>query len=411
MNQKVSKQAWFVWCIAAFFYLYELVLRVSPSVMTNELSYSFNVSASMLGVLISFYYYSYTALQLPCGILLDRIGVKWILAISAFLCATGSILFACTDNLGIAQIGRFLVGCGSACAFISSLQVASTMFPAKYFVLLTGTTNLMGTVGGLVGGYPVAKAVNAIGWQQTTYVLAYIGFAIAILIMFVFPTVPCKKTQSNRSITKDVLNLIKNKQVVIAALITSLMYLPWCTFAELWAVPYFMKKFNVSNEIASMASSAIFLGVALGSILMAIVANRIKSYNKTLQYSALICGILFIILLYGPVNLYTSLLIVFLVGILTGAQPIGFTCAKNNSTAELSGTTLALTNCIVMLLGSIFQPLVGYLLDIFRNSSIDTNGQCLYSVECYTNALLIVPLCLFIACLLVFLMRESYKDA
>ena len=84
MVQKVLKQAWFVWGLAAFFYLYELVLRVSPSVMTEGLSNSFNVSASMLGVLVSFYYYSYTILQLPCGVLLDRIGVKWILAISSF---------------------------------------------------------------------------------------------------------------------------------------------------------------------------------------------------------------------------------------------------------------------------------------------------------------------------------------
>lgn len=411
MMQKVSKQAWFVWGIAAFFYLYELVLRVSPSVMTEGLSNSFNVSASMLGVLVSFYYYSYTMLQLPCGVLLDRIGVKWILSISAFLCAFGSILFALTDNLSVAQVGRFLVGCGSACAFISSLQIASTMFPAKYFVLLTGATNLMGTVGGLVGGYPVAKAVNAFGWHQTTYMLAYVGFAIAVLIMFVFPNTPRQKIQNNRSIIKDVLSLIKNKQIIIASLITSLMYLPWCTFAELWAVPYFMKRFDVTNEVASMASSSVFLGVALGSVLMAFVANRIKSYNKTLKYSALACGTLFLIMLYSPINLYVSLLIVFIIGILTGAQPIGFTCAKNNSIAELSGTTLALTNCIVMLLGSIFQPLVGYLLDLFRGNIVDATGQRLYSVECYTSAILIVPLGSFVAYLLVYLMKETYKDA
>ncbi len=411
MVQKVSKQAWFVWGLAAFFYLYELVLRVSPSVMTEGLSNSFNVSASMLGVLVSFYYYSYTILQLPCGVLLDRIGVKWILAISAFLCAVGSVLFALTDNLSVAQIGRFLVGCGSACAFISSLQIASTMFPTKYFVLLTGATNLMGTVGGLVGGYPVAKAVNTIGWHQTTYMLAYIGFAISILIMFAFPSMPQQKTQNKKTITKDVLSLVKNKQIIIASLVTSLMYLPCCTFAELWAVPYFMKRFDVSNEIASMASSAVFLGVALGSILMAVVANKIKSYNKTLQYSALVCGTLFLIMIYSPMNLYIALLIVLFIGILTGAQPIGFTCAKNNSIAELSGTTLALTNCIVMLLGSIFQLLVGCLLDVFRGNAVDAMGQRLYSAECYTSAILIIPLCLFIAYLLVFLMKETYKDA
>lgn len=411
MTQSTSKKAWFVWGLAAFFYLYELVLRVSPSVMTDGLSSSFNVSASMLGVLVSCYYYSYTALQLPCGILLDRIGVKWLLSFSALLCAFGSILFALTDNLGIAQIGRFLVGCGSACAFISSLQVASTMFSAKYFVILTGATNLMGTVGGLVGGYPIAKAVNSIGWHQTTYILAYIGFAVAGLIMLVFPNTPKQKVARKQSVTGDVLSLIKNKQVIISAIVTSLMYLPCCTFAELWAVPYFMKKFNVTNEVASMSSSAVFLGIALGSIIMAIIANKIKSFNKTLKYSALACGILFLIMLYMPVSLYTALFVVFLIGILTGAQPIGFTCAKYNASTELSGTTLALTNCIVMLFGCIFQPLVGYLLDVFRGGVVDATGQRIYSVSCYTNAILVIPICLFVSYFLIFLMKETYKSS
>lgn len=409
MVQKISKQAWFVWGLATFFYLYELVLRVSPSVMTEGLSGSFNVSASMLGVLVSCYYYSYTILQLPCGILLDRIGVKWILSISALLCGLGSILFALTDILGIAQFGRFLVGCGSACAFISSLQIASTMFPVKYFVILTGITNLMGTVGGLVGGYPIAKAVNALGWQQTTYILAYMGFAIATLIILFVPNDCSNKEKRSVSVVKEVLNIMKNNQIIIASIVTGLMYLPCCTFAELWAVPYFMKKFNITNEVASIASSALFLGIALGSILMAYVANYIKNFNSTLKYSALVCGILFMIILYTPISFYISLLVVFTIGLLTGAQPIGFTCAKNNSVPELSGTTLAFTNCIVMLLGSIFQPLVGYLLDVFRGNVVNSAGQRVYSVECYTSAILIIPLSLFIAYLLTYLMKETYK--
>lgn len=411
MTQSTSKQAWFMWGLAAFFYLYELVLRVSPSVMTDGLSNSFNVSASMLGVLVSFYYYSYTMLQLPCGIFLDRIGVKWILSISALLCSVGSILFALTNNLVVAQFGRFLVGCGSACAFISSLQVASTMFSAKYFVILTGATNLLGTVGGLVGGYPVAKAVNLIGWQQTTYVLAYVGFAVAGLIMLVFPNTVRQKVERKSSVTSEIIGLIRNKQIIITAIVTSLMYLPCCTFAELWAVPYFMKRFNVTNEIASMASSAVFLGIALGSILMAIVANKIKSFTKTLKYSAFACGVLFLIMLYAPMELHISLLIVFFIGILTGAQPIGFTCAKYNATSELSGTTLAFTNCVVMLFGCIFQPLIGYLLDFFRSGKVDASGQRLYSISCYTNAILVIPICLFISFLLIFLMKETYKNS
>ena len=184
---KSGFKSWIIFGIATIFYLYELVLRVSPSVMTDGLMTSFNATSTMLGVLVSFYYYAYTVLQLPCGIILDKVGPRNLLGISALLCVLGSIFFAGSDKIHVAQIGRFLVGSGSACAFISCLQIAASLFEKKHFVILAGITNMMGTLGGLFGGHPVAKAVNAFGWQQTTFWLALCGFAIVILIFVFIP--------------------------------------------------------------------------------------------------------------------------------------------------------------------------------------------------------------------------------
>ena len=397
MIQNSNKKAWFVWGIAAFFYLYELVLRVSPSVMTDSLTQSFSVTATSLGILVSFYYYSYTILQLPCGIILDELGPKKLLGFSSLLCTLGSILFASTNMLQVAQIGRFLVGAGSACAFISCMQIAASMFPKRYFVLLGGATNMMGTLGGLLGGYPVAKAVNALGWQHTTFILAAIGFILCIVIFISFPSSVTENNSSNTRrnksmIIKDTLQLIKNKQILISSIIASLMYLPICAFAELWEVPYFMQKFNIGNEQASISSAITFLGVAIGSIVMAMVANKINSFVKTIRYSAVFVCLLFVTLIYLPINFYAALFLVFIIGFLTGSQAICFTCAKNNSIDSLAGTTLALTNCIVMLIGSIFQPLLGLLLDTSWNGLLNADGSRLYDITCYNKAILVIPL-------------------
>ena len=56
MENRVGYKSWFIFGIATVFYLYELALRVSPSVMTNDLMSTFNVTSTMLGVLVSFYY-------------------------------------------------------------------------------------------------------------------------------------------------------------------------------------------------------------------------------------------------------------------------------------------------------------------------------------------------------------------
>lgn len=403
------KKAWFIWFLASVFYLYELVLRVSPSVMTNELVQSFNVTATSLGILVSFYYYAYTILQLPCGVILDRLGPKTLLCFSALLCAIGSILFAATNILQIAQLGRFLVGAGSACAFISCLQIAATMFSPKYFVILGGATNMMGTLGGLLGGYPVAKAVNTFGWVKTTFILAAIGLILCALIFIFFPSDEKKqKVQNGNSIIKNIFVLTKNSQILLSSMIASLMYLPVCAFAELWAVPYFMQKYDVGNEQASISSATVFLGVAIGSVLMAFIANKIRNYVKTIKLSAIFCCLLFLILLFSSLPIYLSIAILFFIGLLTGAQPICFTCAKINASPELSGTTLALTNCIVMLIGSIFQPFLGYLLDLCWNNKLDTTGNRIYDIVCYNHAILIIPIGLFIAYILSIFVKDKY---
>lgn len=61
-----------IYSVAILFLFYEMGLQVSPSVMTNELMQSFHLDAAGLGVVSGFYFYSYSLMQLPVGLLFDR---------------------------------------------------------------------------------------------------------------------------------------------------------------------------------------------------------------------------------------------------------------------------------------------------------------------------------------------------
>lgn len=413
MSKKLSK-AWVVWSIAAIFYLYEMILRVSPSVMIDDLMISFEATSTMLGVLISFYYYAYTILQLPCGFILDKLGPRNLIGLSAVLCVVGSLFFASAEYIYIAQIGRFLVGAGSACAFISCLQIASQMFPVKYFPILAGATNMMGTLGGLFGGMPIAKAVNSIGWQNTTYWLAGIGVLIILLIFIFIPNNIRVKNNSDMynhmPITQSLKKIMVNPQIILSGVVAGLMYLPISAFSELWAIPFFMTKYNTSNELASLSSAILFIGVAIGSVALAFLARKINSYMKTLRLSSILVTFLFIPLIFSNIDIYTSFVIVFTIGFFTGAQVINFTCAKNNSAPCFAGTALALVNGIVMLIGAIFQPALGVLLDVFWNGSISEFGTRIYEVSCYQKAIFTLPICLIIACAVSLFMKETIQS-
>ncbi|KKL20276.1 hypothetical protein LCGC14_2457090 [marine sediment metagenome] len=83
---------WVIWGLCAIFYFYEFVLRVSPSVMVDDLMNSFGITASAVGLLTSFYIYSYAPMQVPVGMLMDHFGVKKVLSIASLVCGFGAII-------------------------------------------------------------------------------------------------------------------------------------------------------------------------------------------------------------------------------------------------------------------------------------------------------------------------------
>ena len=75
--------AWVVWSLGAAYFSYAWVHRVAPSVMVDGLMREFAVGAAVLGNLSAIYFYSYAALQLPVGMLMDRWGPRRMLALMA----------------------------------------------------------------------------------------------------------------------------------------------------------------------------------------------------------------------------------------------------------------------------------------------------------------------------------------
>ena len=64
------------WLTGALFFFYAWVLRVSPSVMVDELMREFAVGGSAVGGLSAVYFYGYAGMQIPVGLLIDRFGLR-----------------------------------------------------------------------------------------------------------------------------------------------------------------------------------------------------------------------------------------------------------------------------------------------------------------------------------------------
>jgi len=415
-NRKpVIVNAWAVWVAAAIFYWYEMILRAGTCVMTQGIMNTFSINATKLGLLTSFYYWAYVPIQIPCGMLLDKIGARLVISISCILCSTGTWIFATTTDINIAEIARFLVGAGSACAFIACLKLAGDWFSPGKFAFIAGLTNMLGTIGGTFAGVPLAKLVNHTTWQQATLWLAYAGIAVTILCWTLIRNKPKKrsldKSKANQSaigLGKSLLILASDKQILLAAAIGGLMYVPISSFAELWAVPFLMNSLEVNNEWASFASTMVFIGMALGSPIIAKLAFKQKSYIKIMKMSAIASAVCFFVGSYAQsIGYFPTVVALFVGGLWLGGQVLCFSIVKERAPNHVNGTAMAYTNAIIMLSGVIFQPLMGWILDRGWTGSLDIAGARIYSAADYQQAIYAVPACLLLSWLLLKLCKDK----
>lgn len=412
-NRKpIRVNPWLIWFTAGLFYVYEVVLRTGPSVMTQGIMEYFQLDATHLGLLTVFFYYAYVLCQIPSGMLLDKYGARSVVTISSVLCATGAIAFGSTDNLHIAQIARFLIGAGSACGFIVCLKLASEWFSPSKFAFIAGLSNMLGTLGATFAGVPLAYLVNSVGWQKSMVILGYFGVIVTILCWTIVKNRPTNKPSNQTaapvvSLRKALLVLAFDKQILLAGIIGGLMYVPITSFAELWGVPFLAKSLNVNSEMASFANTMVFIGMAIGSPIIAKLAFKQKSYIKLMQKSALVGSLFFILTAFvNQFGYYPSIVILLISGMWLGGQVLCFSVVKERVPNQISGTAMAYTNALVMLGGVIFQPLMGFILDLGWRGNIDNVGARVYNLEAYQNAIFAIPACLILSWLLLKLCRD-----
>lgn len=413
LQEKSSLKAWLVLSCCLAFYLYEYILRASPGVITNELMADFGISAGSVGTLIAFYYFAYVPLQIPCGVITDKFGPRKVVTTSALLCVIGAVIFAKSNSVWLAQCGRFLIGAGSACAYICSLKIASVWFDKSKFAFIAGISMMMGTFGGMFGGAPFAHLANAQGWRSAMIIAAIVGTVVMLIAWLVVRDRPSHKVaQVAEGKLLDGLKIIATKpQNWLIGLYSLMMFLPLCVFAELWGTPYLMQRFSISNEVASYGGIMVLIGYAIGCSLSAKLSDYWQSRRKVMSLSVTWTFIGFAIVLYAPgLSFYQVLVAMFLSGVASGFSILYFTAVQENNPAKYSATSVGFTNALCMTSGFIFQPLLGELIDYSWDGNFNAVGAPIYALKDYQFAFTAVLLAFLLGRVILFFVKDTYRQ-
>lgn len=404
-NKRRIASLYLAWAAAAVFYFYQYILRVLPGVMVTDLRQDFKMTAEQFSSLGALYLYAYSLLQIPLGILIDKIGVRRTVIGSIVLCATGTFVLAWAESLMLVQLSRLLVGAGSACAFISALKIAADFLPAGKSGLLMGATLTLGTIGALTAAKPLVYLIETHGWRNSVMVTGFVGVVI-LLFSVVFLRLEDAKPESNvvrdpENLFASIIEILKNRSVMTYAILAIGLYTPLSVLADLWGTAFLMQKFDLSRADAAQTSMTMYVGLSIGSLLLPWMCERWSLLNQTIK----VCGfgilIIFGSILFGPsLSLVSVTLLLVLLGVFCGAEMICFTGAAHYTHSRNSGLTIGVVNTLNMLGGAVLQQGIGFLLDRQWSGQLDNNGVRAYQNQEFVTALSLL-LVVIVCCVLI----------
>ena len=379
--------------IVATFLFFEMGVQVSPSIMTGQLKQAMGIGSFGLGLMSGFYFYTYTAMQIPSGMLFDRFNPRHVITLSLFICSLGCLAFGLSTNLYWGSLARMLMGFGSAFAFIAVLVVTADLFASRYFALITGVTQMLGALGAISGQMPLSYAVAHLGWRHTMFLLTIIGAILAMLVWFLLNYKKDLIDECGHDYTQKssfrFSQILGNKQSWFIALYACLLWAPMSGFASLWGVPFLKTVYHFSPHDAALVSSLMWLGLALASPLLGWISTRAGSRVWPLAFSALLGSLAFGVLLAFHVSPLVAAVLVFLSGAACSGQALSFTSVKEMSTKRQQATAIAFNNMAVVLSGAIFQPLLGRLLDFHGHAVHHYRMSMIVILAAYALAFLV----------------------
>lgn len=424
-----------VFLIIGFGYLLVFFHRVAPAVVAIDMMNDLKAGAVLMGLLASGYFYPYAIMQLPTGILSDSWGPRKTITLFFLVASIGSVILGLSLDISSAILGRVLVGLGASTLYVCALKILSQWYKGEEFATMTGFLIAIGGIGLLVSTIPLALLSNAVGWRIPFIITGVITLLLALLVwIFVrnsphelgMPAVVTHKSSKESSIPllgmpAVVENSTPNQQRVpiikSAIMVLGLKYYwpasiwMFCTmaiylaFGGLWGGPYLIQIYGMTKVEASRVLSMIAVGMIIGSPLMGILSDRIIKRRKIVVNVSSVILLIIMVFLYflvssiPPFGLY---LICLGIGIFSvGTLALGYALIKDLYPVEIAGTSTGIANFFPFLMGAIYQPLMGYILEL--NGKVGDS----YTVIGYQNAFLVLLISSIIACIASFFIKEN----
>ncbi|WP_412481072.1 MFS transporter [Azonexus sp. IMCC34839] len=413
LSEDLKRRRWLILGVVAVAYVLSFFQRFAPAGIAQDLAAAFQTSAASLGVLAATYFYVYTVMQIPTGILADTLGPRRILALGGIVGGAGSFLFGFAPSLDLALVGRTLIGLGVSVTFIAMLKLVAVWFEENRFATIVGICMLVGNLGSVLAGAPLSALAQATGWRGVFIGVGALSLTLGVLCWLIVCDSPAALAAGHKprfdrtAVFNSLLAVLKNRSTWPTVLVNTGMSGAFFTFAGLWATPYLMQVHGMPRQVAASHLSLWFGGFAVGCLLVGSLSDRLGRRKPVLVAASHFYVLLWLIWLSGvTMPLPLSYALFGLMGLTTAGFSLSWACAKEVNPPLLSGMSTSVANMGGFLAGALLQPLFGWVMDLGWQGEM-VAGVRVYDVATWRHGVLVVTLCAALGALASWWIKET----
>lgn len=387
-------------------YLLSFFHRVAPAAISGDLQSTFGIGGAQLGTLAATYFYVYTVMQIPTGVLSDTLGPRRILFWGGLVAGIGAIVFGLAPSFELAFVGRTLVGLGVSVAFIAMLKLISLGFDDSRFASITGLCMLIGNLGSIFAGAPLAWATQLAGWRPVFVAVGVLSLLMAFAARTWVLDTPAGKVDRTAWLT-GLITVMKNRATWPGFFANTGLAGAFFAFAGLWAVPYLTQMHGLSRAEASNHVSIYFVGFAIGSMLWGNVSDRIGRRKPVMLAVSGAHALGWGLWLSGMMQAgWMTYALCSTMGLATAGLTLSWAAAKEVNPPLLSGMATSVVNVGVFFGPAILQPAVGWLMERSWDGRVEA-GVRIYSATDWHNGLLLMTASAVAGWIAVLFVRET----
>ncbi|WP_110926745.1 MFS transporter [Bacillus massiliglaciei] len=180
--------------------------RANLSIAAPEMMKELGLTVTQIGLLGTFFSWSYALMQLPAGWLIDRFGTKKVYTIALIWWSGATMLTGAVHKMGSFIAARILLGVGEAPCFPTMAKITANWFPKKERGLATGIWDSSSKWGPALAPPLLVFIMVTFGWRALFYITGLMGIIFAIGFMIFY-----KNPEQSKRLTKEEFDYIKSE--------------------------------------------------------------------------------------------------------------------------------------------------------------------------------------------------------